>query len=109
MSAGCRSISIWSSNRIGERRACFNSWRRWGTDVRWAARAAATSVSMVAAVGAAELAVRAADGWPLVGRLGLAEHAVDEATTRADERPDRRHMRAVALASGVEPEWYDTD
>ena len=70
-------------------------------------RAGTLVVSGVLALAVAEVTARAADGWPLWGRLALAEHAVDEATTHEDERPDRRHVHDIPLASGVSPEWYD--
>jgi hypothetical protein len=63
---------------------------------------AATAVSLIAA----ELAIRWMDGWPVWGRLPLAEHAVDEATARTD-RPDRRYVQQIRLADGVLPEWYE--
>ena len=63
---------------------------------------AATAVSLIAM----ELAIRWIDGWPLLGRLPLAEHAVDEATARTD-RPDRRYVQRIRLADGVLPEWYE--
>ena len=72
-------------------------------------RAGTLVVSGVLALAVAEVTARAADGWPLWGRLALAEHTVDEATTHEDERPDRRHVRDIPRASGVSPEWYDVD
>ena len=70
---------------------------------------AVIAVTVTVCLGAAELAVRAIDRWPLWGRLALAEHAVDEATVRGADRPDRRHVPAVALAPGVAAEWYEND
>src|SRR6266536_659779 len=65
---------------------------------------AAAAVSLIAA----ELGIRWIDGWPLWGRLPLAEHAIDEATVRTD-RPDRRYVKQIRLADGVLPEWYEDD
>ena len=59
---------------------------------------AATAVSLIAA----ELAIRWMDGWPLWGRLPLAEHAVDEATARTD-RPDRRYVQQIRLPTASRP------
>jgi hypothetical protein len=72
-------------------------------------RIGAMAFSLMIAVAGAELAVRMVDGWPLWGRLPLAEHTVDEATVLESGRPDRRHMKAVPLAGGVQPGWYELD
>jgi hypothetical protein len=64
-------------------------------------------VSLVSALGALELAIRWIDGWPLWGRLRLAERATDEATSSASKRPDRKHVAGIPLAAGVRAEWYE--
>ena len=72
-------------------------------------RAFALAVSLVFALLLTELVIRRIDGWPMWGLLPLAEHSVDEATTHALERPDRKYLTDVPLAAGVSRDWYEED
>jgi hypothetical protein len=72
-----------------------------------AARCALCVGSLLLAVVLAELVIRRIDGWPLWGRLPLAERATDEAGARIVERPDRRHVSRVPIAVGVDRTWYE--
>lgn len=77
--------------------------------IRFAVRSGIVLLTLALALAGAELAIRRIDGWPAWGRLPIAEHAVDEATTRASDRPDRQYVGRIALADGVSPDWYEQD
>lgn len=75
--------------------------------MRVVGRVAVAAVVTALSILAAECGVRWTDGWPLWGRLPLAEHAVDEATARAPMRPDRAYVATIPRAVGVESDWYE--